>query len=116
MLIKFHPSDGSPLYLQIASSIRRAMREARISDGDRLPAARDLAESLGVHMHTVVRAYGILREEGLLDVRRGRGATVRPGSAGASEVAHLVSELAAAARHQGLELEELIGLITKEVS
>ncbi|MCJ7725082.1 MAG: GntR family transcriptional regulator [Acidimicrobiia bacterium] len=115
-MIEFHPSDGVPLYLQIASSIRRAMREAQISDGDRLPAARDLAESLGVHMHTVVRAYGILRDEGLLDVRRGRGATVRVGSADAAEVAHLVSELVAAARHQGLELQELIDLITKEHS
>jgi DNA-binding transcriptional regulator YhcF (GntR family) len=116
MLIEFEPTDGIPLYAQIASSIRRAMRDGVIVEGDRLPATRDLAESLGVNMHTVARAYGNLRDEGLLEVRRGRGAIVRAGSVEAAEVSHLVSELASIARHQGLGLDDVIALITKEYS
>lgn len=116
MLIEFEPTDGIPLYAQIAASIRRAMNEGQIVEGDRLPATRDLAESLGVNMHTVARAYGNLRDEGLLEVRRGRGAIVRAGSAGTAEVNGLASQLAAAARHHGLGLDDVIDLITKEFS
>jgi DNA-binding transcriptional regulator YhcF (GntR family) len=116
MLIKFEPSNTAPLYHQIASAVRRAIREGDISEGDRLPATRDLATSLGVNMHTVVRAYGILRDEGLLEMRRGRGATVRAGSTAAAGITHLVKELAEEARRQGFELDELTDMITKEFS
>lgn len=67
-------------------------------------------------MHTVVRAYGILRDEGLLEMRRGRGATVSAGGTEAAGVTHLVKELAAEARRQGFELDELTEMITKEFS
>jgi DNA-binding transcriptional regulator YhcF (GntR family) len=116
MLIKFEPNDTTPLYHQIATAVRRAIREGDISEGDRLPATRDLATSLGVNMHTVVRAYGILRDEGLLEMRRGRGATVTPGGTAAAGVTDLVKELAAEAHRQGFELDELNDMITKEFS
>jgi GntR family transcriptional regulator len=116
MLIKFEPNDTTALYHQIASAVRRAIREGEVSEGDRLPATRDLATSLGVNMHTVVRAYGILRDEGLLEMRRGRGATVTAGGTAAAGVTHLVKELAAEAHRQGFELGELTDMITKEFS
>lgn len=116
MLLQFEPTAGLPLYRQIAAAIRQAIRDGSVSTGDRLPATRDLATSLGVNMHTVVRAYGILRDEGLIEMRRGRGAIVRAGSGEATEVTHLVNELAATARHHGVGLDEIIDLITKEFS
>ena len=116
MLLKFEPQDDLPLYHQIASAVRRAIREGEISEGDRLPATRDLATSLGVNMHTVVRAYATLRDEGLVEMRRGRGATVTEGGTGAAGVTHLVKELATEARRQGFELVELTEMITKEFS
>jgi len=116
MLFQFDPKDNLPLYHQIASSVRRAIREGDVCEGDRLPATRALATSLGVNMHTVVRAYAILRDEGLLEMRRGRGATVTANGMGVAGVTHLVKELTAEARRQGFELDELTDMITKEFS
>lgn len=116
MLLRLDPTGNLPLYLQIAAAVRRAIREGEVSEGDRLPATRDLAMSLGVNMHTVARAYGILREEGLLEVRRGRGATVTAGSAGTAGINALVSELAREARRAGFETAEIVEMITKEMS
>jgi len=116
MLLKLEPTDGVPLYHQIATAIRRAIREEEVSEGDRLPATRDLATSLGVNMHTVARAYGILRDEGLLEVRRGRGAIVTAGSAAVAGLTDLVAGIVAEARHQGFGRDQLIELIIKEYS
>ena len=116
MLLKLEPTGDLPLYLQIAAAVRRAIREGEVAEGDRLPPTRDLATSLGVNMHTVVRAYGILRDEGLLEVRRGRGATVTAGSAGAAGVTALVGELAREARRAGFDTGEILDMIAKEMS
>jgi DNA-binding transcriptional regulator YhcF (GntR family) len=116
MLLKLDPTGGLPLYRQIASAVRRAIRDGDVQPGDRLPAARDLAASLGVNMHTVVRAFGLLREEGLLEVRRGRGAIVAAGSSEAAGVQVLARDLADEARRQGYTLDEVVDIITKEFS
>lgn len=80
--------------------------------GERLPAARALARDLDVNMHTVLRAYAQLREEGLLDLRRGRGAVVLgDGAAGRAAVRSLAQALAAEARRQGVSRAELHDLI-----
>lgn len=114
MLLKLDPTGGLPLYRQIAAAVRRAIRDEEITPGDRLPAARDLATSLGVNMHTVVRAFGVLRDEGLLEVRRGRGAIVAQGSTETAGVTQLTRELTHEARKQGYTLAEIVELISKE--
>jgi GntR family transcriptional regulator len=114
MLLQLDPAGGLPLYRQIAAAVRRAIRDHEVEAGDRLPSARDLAASLGVNMHTVVRAFGLLREEGLLEVRRGRGAIVTAGSADAAEIVALAKELTAEARRQGYTLDEVVDVVTKE--
>jgi hypothetical protein len=55
MLVRILGHDESPLYAQIASQLRRAITEGKVKPGERLPPARELAESLNVHMHTVLR-------------------------------------------------------------
>ena len=115
MLLKLDPDSGSPLYAQIAAAVRRALGDGEITAGDRLPAARDLAQSLDVNMHTVLRAYNDLRQEGLIELRRGRGAIVREGYAASAGIHHLVVEIAAEARRQGLAADEVVDMLRKEL-
>ena len=114
MLLKLDPDSGQPLYEQIAAAVRRAVADGDVVGGDRLPAARDLAQSLDVNMHTVLRAYNDLREEGLIELRRGRGAIVRKGTVGTASVHHMVAALAAEARRQGLSSDEVVEMLRKE--
>ena len=76
MAIEIDHSSPVALHEQVAAAIRRAIAEGEAGPGDRLPPARDLASVLGVNTNTVLRALRSLREEGLLEFRRGRGATV----------------------------------------
>src|SRR5438128_12547610 len=74
--VKVDKGDPTDLYEQVAGEIRRAIADGEAAPGERLPPARDLAAVLGVNTNTVLRALRILREEGLLEFRRGRGVTV----------------------------------------
>jgi GntR family transcriptional regulator len=107
---KINPSDPTPLYLQVAAEIRRAIAEGEAGPGDRLPLARDLATVLDVNTNTVLRALRTLRDEGLLDFRRGRGITVT-GSAQRGLLLRRVNELVDYARSNGYRREELITMI-----
>lgn len=79
MLLTLESSDPRPLYQQIAGALRLAIADGRLSPGERLPAGRDLADSAGVTLETVQRAYRLLAEEGLVSARVGRGTVVASG-------------------------------------
>ena len=74
--VKVDKTDPTDLYEQVAGEIRRAIAEGEAKPGERLPPAKDLAAVLGVNTNTVLRALRVLRDEGLLEFRRGRGVTV----------------------------------------
>lgn len=80
MLLRLDPSAGEPLFAQLVAQLRLAIAAGQLRPGERLPAARDLAESLDINIHTVLRAYQELRDDGLIELRRGRGAVVATGA------------------------------------
>jgi len=109
VLIRIDASLAEPLHEQIAAQIRRAIAERKVARGEQLPPARELAASLDVNMHTVLRAYASLRDEGLVEMRRGRGVTVA--SLPRARVVELARELLAEARRHSLDLRELEKLL-----
>ncbi len=77
MWFRVDPDSSVGLADQIANQVRGAVVSGRLKPADKLPSARELAGALDVNMHTVLRAYAALRDEGLIELRRGRGAQVR---------------------------------------
>ena len=76
-MIRIELNDARPLEDQIAVGLRQAIAQGSVGPGEDLPSVRQLAGDLGVHWNTVARAYRKLADEGLLTVRRGRGAVTR---------------------------------------
>ena len=115
MLIRIDPQSEAPIFAQIAASVRADLAAGRLAPGDRLTSARDVASALGVNLHTVLRAYQDLRDEGLVEMRRGRGATVTDAAAPLAELHDDVVALVAKARRLGLSSDTLASLV-KETS
>ncbi len=103
-------AEPTDLHVQVAAEIRRAIAEGEAKPGERLPPARDLAAELGVNRNTVLHALRLLRDEGLLDFKRGRGVRVT-GSPERGAVLARAQELLTFAREHGYRREELIDLI-----
>jgi GntR family transcriptional regulator len=107
---KLDHSSSVPLFEQTAAEIRRAIADGEARPGERLPPARDLAAVLGVNSNTVLRALRALRDEGLLEFRRGRGITVI-GTPERGAVIAGARDLVQLARRHGYRLDELIEVI-----
>ena len=104
-------SEPVALHDQVAGEIRRAIAEGEAGPGERLPLVKDIAAVLGVNKNTVLRALRILRDEGLLEFRRGRGITVTGAAPKKSPVIAMARELLRVARRHGVRREELIQII-----
>ncbi len=102
--------DAAKVFEQVAAAIRRAIADGEARPGERLPPARDLAAELGVNSNTVLRALRLLRDEGLLEFRRGRGVTVA-GTPERTAVLEKARELVALSRIHGYRREEIVRLI-----
>ncbi len=112
MLFRIDPTTPEPIFEQLVSQVRLAILDGTLKPGDRLPSARELAAALEVNLHTVLHAYQELRDVGLVELRRGRGATV---AAGALEIPAAVQEdidrLCRDAQAANISTETLIVLI-----
>lgn len=108
--VRVDREDPVELYEQVAGEIRRAIADGEAKPGERLPPARDLAAVLGVNTNTVLRALRLLRDEGLLEFRRGRGITVA-GTPERGAVVARARELVSFARGQGYRVDELVKII-----
>jgi GntR family transcriptional regulator len=107
---KLDHRSSTPLFEQTAAEIRRAIAEGEARPGERLPPAKDMAAVLGVNANTVLRALRALRDEGLLEFRRGRGITV-VGTPEQGAVIEGARSLVRLARRHGYRLDELIKVI-----
>jgi GntR family transcriptional regulator len=110
--VKVDRRDPTDLHEQVAAEIRRAIADGEAKPGERLPPARDLAAVIGVNTNTVLRARRALRDEGLLEFRRGRGISVA-GSPERGAVTERARELVRFARQHGYKREELVRLIER---
>jgi GntR family transcriptional regulator len=104
--------DALARHEQVAAEIRRAIADGEAGRGERLPPASDLAAVLGVNRNTVLRALRTLRDEGLVEFRRGRGVTVA-GSPQRSELLIRAGDLVRFARSQGYSVDELVEIIQR---
>ncbi|MDQ0279510.1 GntR family transcriptional regulator [Arthrobacter silviterrae] len=113
MFVLIDPATATPVFAQIAESIATQIATGTIATGERLPAAKVLAESIGVNFHTVLRAYQELRNDGQIELRRGRGAVVI-GAPTANGVRVAVARAAAEAKSAGIPIGTLLALVRKE--
>jgi len=104
------PTRDEPLFAQIAACVRRGLATGDLRAGSRLPPARTLALALDVNLHTVLRAYQDLRDEGLVDLRRGRGAVVAA-HGDLDALAGPVAALVDAARRSGVSAPAVVALV-----
>ena len=113
--VKVEKTDPTDLYERVACEMRRASAEGEAAPRERLPPAKDLDAVLGMNTNTVLRALRVLRDEGMLEFRRGRGVTVaRTPAHGA--VLEKARELVLFARRQGYRLDELVEIINDDVA
>jgi DNA-binding transcriptional regulator YhcF (GntR family) len=110
--VKVDRSEPLELHHQVAAEIRRAIADGEARPGERLPPAKDLAAVLGVNTNTVLRALRRLRDEGLLEFRRGRGITVTATPV-ESELTARARDLLAYARRHGYRTDDLIAVLQR---
>ena len=108
--VKVNKDDPTDLYEQVAAEIRRAIADGEAEPGERLPPATDLAAVLGVNTNTVLRSLRLLRGEGLLEFRRGRGISVA-GTLERGAVIQRARDLVEFARRHGYRVDELVEII-----
>ncbi len=114
MFFRVDQSSGAPIAEQLAVQVRAAVSDGTLVSGDRLPPARELGDALDVHKHTVLRAYAVLRNEGILEMRQGRGAQIRGDvTAGTPRLVELADSLLAEAKRNGIALADVLLLIEK---
>jgi GntR family transcriptional regulator len=100
------------LHEQVAAEIRRAIADGEALSGQKIPQAKDLAAVLGVNPNTVLRALRLLRDEGLLEMGRGRAIRVA-GTPEQGAVVAKLNEVLAFARQRGYRRDELIALMER---
>src|SRR6187397_2030347 len=108
--VKVDKNAPTDLYQQAAAEIRRAIADGEAKPGERLPPAEDLAAVLDVNTNTVLRALRLLRDEGLLEFRRGRGISVA-GTPERGAVVQRARELVDFARQNGYRVDEVVEII-----
>ena len=88
--------------------MRRAIADGTLQPKERLPSAKEVAAALDINMHTVLRAYQLLRDEGLIELRKGRGAVVLGTAPGFSRLSDLIAQTMAESNRLGIPLDDLI--------
>jgi len=96
---------------QIATCVRRGVASGELAIGEQLPPAAELGTALSVDAETLIKNYRDLRDDGVLEFRRGRGARVTSAGPALSSVTEAAQKLIAVANQHGLGTNDLIRLI-----
>ncbi len=80
MFIKIDLSSDIPIYIQLKNEIIKAIVNGELKEGDILPSVRNLAEQLGINLHTVNKAYNLLKEDGFITLNRKKKAIISMGN------------------------------------
>lgn len=76
MVIEIDFNSDEAVYVQLMNQIILGIATSRLQEGDPLPSVRQLADTIGINMHTVNKAYSLLRQEGFVTIDRRRGAII----------------------------------------
>lgn len=76
MVIEIDFNSEEAIYMQVTNQIIMGIATSRLREGDPLPSVRQLADTIGINMHTVNKAYALLRQEGYVSIDRRRGAVI----------------------------------------
>ena len=76
MVIEIDFNSDEAIYVQLMNQIIMGIATYRLQEGDPLPSVRQLADTIGINMHTVNKAYSLLRQEGFVTIDRRRGAII----------------------------------------
>lgn len=117
MLIEIDFSSDEAIYQQLCNQIILGIATSRLTDGEVLPSVRQMADEIGINMHTVNKAYTVLRQEGFVKVDRRRGAFVSVDDNNRERALRLVEKdlrvLLAEARCRGLKKNEILMLVDR---
>lgn len=114
MFIKIDFNSDEALYIQLRNQIIISIASSDLQEGDNLPSVRELAENIGINMHTVNKAYSILKQEGYLKLDRRKGAVIAIDIDRYKATIELLNELKidlAKAICRGITREDVHGLI-----
>ena len=76
MVIEIEFNSDEAIYVQLMNQIILGIATSRLQEGDTLPSVRQMADTIGINMHTVNKAYTLLKQEGFVSIDRRRGAVV----------------------------------------
>ena len=76
MVIEIDFNSDEAIYVQLMNQIILGIATSRLQEGDTLPSVRQMADTIGINMHTVNKAYTLLKQEGFVSIERRRGAVV----------------------------------------
>ena len=75
--IRIDFNSDEAIYMQLRNQIILGIATAQLQEGDTLPSVRQMADCIGINMHTVNKAYSVLRQEGIIAIDRRQGAVIR---------------------------------------
>ena len=114
MILTIDFDDPRPIFLQVRDGLVWGIATGQLQAGEQLPSVRQLAEDLGVNLHTANKAYQALREEGLIHLNQRSGAVVKGMEAPSGEFRRLYGQrirlLAAEARCHGLDEDAFLDI------
>ena len=121
MWLSIDEKDSRPIYLQIIGQIKEQVSTGALQPGEELPSVRELADSLGINMHTVRSAYLKLRDQGIVNLRLGRRARIAqsqpaaPAAEARADIGARLKELITDALLMGMSPDELQIMVTRQL-